>query len=438
MSLRRPFPVRWGLAIFVATLLSAGVSFASTPSEYVIYAFPPTDSAGAESNGPLVADGAGNLYGTTNVGGTFYKGTAFKLSRPVPPSTKWTETVLYSFTGARDGSQPLGGLIFDHAGNLYGSTSEGGASGLGIVFELTPPTSPGEEWTELTLYSFRGGTGDGASPVAGIVFDGAGNLYGTTNEGGITYPVACPRGCGTVFQLVHPATSGAAWTEHVIHYFNSGQGAYPRDTPIFDAMGYLYGTASEGGMNAAGVIFRLAPATLPDGAWTYKVLHAFAGAKTTDSAQPYGGLTLHDGILYGTATAGGAHNWGTVFQVVPPSVAGGAWTENILFSFEGINGGFPTANVIFDKAGNLYSTTYEGGGVGTCYLEGCGTVFRLTPPATEGAGWTETVLHGFPNAGGNDGSRPSGGLILNKNDVLLGVTSGGGSGSQGTVFGIVP
>jgi uncharacterized repeat protein (TIGR03803 family) len=435
MSYRRPSPVCWGLAIFVAVLSLAGVAFAS---EYVIYAFPSTDSAGAESNGPLVADEAGNLYGTTRVGGTFYKGTVFKLSRPVPPGARWTETVLYSFTGGRDGSQPLAGLIFDQAGNVYGTTSEGGAAGLGTVFELTPPADPESQWVASTLHSFQGGTHDGATPVAGVVFDKSGNLYGTTNEGGISFASTCSRGCGTVFQLTPPVISGAAWTETVIHYFNSGQGASPRDVPIFDTMDYLYGTASKGGLNASGVVFRLAPPASPGGAWTYKVLHAFAGAKTTDSASPYGGLTLHAGRLYGTATAGGAHNWGTVFQLVPPSVAGGAWTENILFSLDGTHGGFPSANVIFDKAGNLYSTTYEGGGIGTCYLDGCGTVFKLTPSVTQSAAWTETVLHSFPNAGGEDGSRPSGGLIFGKNDVLLGVTSGGGLGSQGTVFGIVP
>jgi uncharacterized repeat protein (TIGR03803 family) len=434
MSFRRPFPARWR-AIFVAIVLFANVAFAS---EYVIYAFPASDSAGAESNGPLVADSAGNLYGTTSVGGTFYKGTVFELSRPVPPSTKWTEAVLYNFTGGRDGSQPLAGLIFDGVGNLYGTTSEGGASGMGIVFELERPTDPGSQWTESTLYSFQGGTRDGATPVAGVVLDKSGNLYGTTNEGGVTYALTCSQGCGTVFQLMPPGTAGAAWTENIIHYFNSGLGSYPRDTPIFDSMGYLYGTASQGGLNAAGVIFRLAPPASPSGAWTYKILHAFAGVKTTDSAYPYGSLTVHNGILYGTATAGGAHNRGTVFQVVPPPVAGGAWTENILFSFDGTNGGFPSANVIFDQAGNLYSTTYEGGGVGTCYLGGCGTVFKLAPPATKGGAWTQTVLHSFPNAGGEDGSRPSGGLIFGKNDVLIGVTSGGGTGSLGTVFGIVP
>jgi uncharacterized repeat protein (TIGR03803 family) len=431
-------------AIFVSMLLCSAAAFAtgpneSGPREYVIHSFPNSTSAGTDPSGNLVADSAGNLYGTTFRGGAADVGTVFELLRPVPPGTKWIESVLYSFAGGSDGSQPDAGVVFDGAGNLYGTTSVGGASGFGTVFELAPPAAPGDPWTESVLHSFHGGTRDGAAPFAGVVFDRSGRLYGATSQGGITNDSVCSSGCGTVFELAAPATPGAAWKETVIHYFNSRQGGFPRGTPIFDEMGRLYGTTPKGGLHGAGVIFRLAPPTSSSGTWFYKVLYTFAGRYTTpDSAECYSGLTLHNGVLYGTASAGGKRNYGTVFRLMPPSVVGGAWTENILINFDGTRGGFPSAGVIFDRAGNLYSTTYTGGGTGTCPFEGCGTVFRLTPPATEGSEWTEMVLHRFPDADEKDGSQPSSGVVFGKNDVLFGVTQGGGAGSMGAVFGLIP
>lgn len=431
------------LAIFVTMLLLAGTALAD-PSEYTIYTFPTsTSTAGQDPSGNLVVDSAGNLYGTTDSGGAFGHGVVFELLRPVPPSTTWTETVLYSFQGGDDGASPLAGVVSDRAGNLYGTTYQGGggtAPGLGTVFELSTPATAGGQWTESVLHSFQDGNTDGFAPNSGVVFDSAGNLYGTTSYGGpsCTGSNNPGAGCGTVFELTPPATPGAAWTETVIHFFHFAGGALPLGTPIFDSFGYLYGTAAQGGANGQGVAYRLKPPAAPGGVWTYKVLYAFSGQP--DSGTPEAALTLHKGDLYGTASRGGTNNFGAVFQLVPPEVAGGAWSENILYDFAGGNdGSLPTANVIFDSSGNLYSTTVYGGGLGSCDGGNCGTVFELTPPASSG-NWTETILHAFGAA--NDAAKvndqPAGGVVFGANDVLFGGGQGWGINSHSIVFGVNP
>ncbi|MFZ0760698.1 MAG: choice-of-anchor tandem repeat GloVer-containing protein [Candidatus Sulfotelmatobacter sp.] len=188
MSLQQSLFVRCGLpALFVliAMLWFACPAFAAGPTEYVIYSFPANKSAGSEPVGNLVADSAGNLYGTASAGGEFGDGDVYELLRPVPPSTKWTQTVLYSFTGGSDGELPNAGVIFDQAGNLYG-TAEFGGDSVGVVFELAPPATAGGQWTESLLYTFQGLSGDdGDYPYSGLVFDTSGNLYGTTIYGDV-------------------------------------------------------------------------------------------------------------------------------------------------------------------------------------------------------------------------------------------------------------
>ncbi|MFI5115931.1 MAG: choice-of-anchor tandem repeat GloVer-containing protein, partial [Terriglobales bacterium] len=262
------------------------------------------------------------------------------------------EKVLYTFQGGTgDGAFPQAGLIFDTAGNLYGTTSLGGAYGFGTVFELTP--TAGGTWTEKVLYSFKNDGTDGSNPKAGVIFDAAGNLYGTTSLGGAG--VCQGAGCGTVFEL----------------------------TP------------------AAG------------GTWTEKVLHSFGGA--TDGVIPEAGLIFDAaGNLYGTTGYGGPYNWGTVFELTP--AAGGTWTENVLYSFQGgADGAGPAAGLVFDAAGNLYGTT-EVGGAGVCQGNGCGTVFELTPAA--GGTWTENVLYRFQS--GADGANPYDALIFDAAGNLYG------------------
>jgi uncharacterized repeat protein (TIGR03803 family) len=439
MTFTRSLLVRGGIFGMLISILLAGSASAAGPSEYLIYSFPRQVEFNAVA-GNLVADGAGNLYGTTYWGGTSGLGAVIELLRPVPPNTKWTIATLYSFTGIKDGQFPQGGMIFDKAGNLYGTTTQNGeTSDGGTVFKLTAPATEGGEWIESVLYNFQGGISDGATPRAGVVFDSSGNLYGTTASGGVQSARGAPR-AGTVFQLTPPATPGGAWTETVIHFFKRVlEGGMPVSTPILDAKGNLYGTTSYGGENGGGAAWRLTPPS-GSGAWTYRQLCALPGQQYVD--QPTSSLTLRgNGVLYGTDSSGGQYGLGMVYQLVPPSVAGGAWTENILHSFAGgINdGALPEAAVIFDAAGNLYSTTSLGGSglpqVDCSLSSGCGTVFKLTPPSTAGGSWTETILHGFPS-NENDGFAVLGGVVLGKNGVLFGVTVAGGIGA-GTVFAVV-
>ncbi len=372
----------------------------------------PSPTGFVDENGALISDAAGNLYGTTEYGGTYGCGVAFELTPESGGS--WTEKVLHSFGDSTDGISPSqAGLIFDAAGNLYGTTS----NKQGTVFELTPTKDGG--WTEKILHSFNGT--DGGFPFAGLTIDAAGNLYGTTYEGG-TY------NSGTVFELT--PTKGGGWTEKVLHSFGNGaDGAVPYAGLTIDAAGNLYGTTLAGGIHHVGTVFELTP-TKGEG-WTEKVLHSFGNG--ADGAFPRAGLIFDSaGNLYGTTSQGGAYNscmptiprnnistCGTVFELTPK--AGGRWTERVLYSFNhnGTDGYDPLAGLIFAAAGNLYGTTSMGGsenGRG-CFL-GCGTVFELTP--TKGGGWTEKVVHNFD---GTDGVSPSAGLIIDAAGNLYGTTN---------------
>ncbi len=315
----------------------------------------------------VVFDAAGNLYGTTVSGGAQNGGTVFKLARNADGT--WTDTVLYNFTNGADGSGPACTLVLDAAGSLYGTTLGGGAHGKGTVFKLVPNRDG--NWTESVLYSFTGP--DGANPDAGLTFDAAGNLYGTTYYGGGS--AACTNGCGVVFKLA-PNPDGT-WTESVLHSFTGGaDGAVPPASLIFDAAGNLYGTTFHGGCtactNGCGVVFELAPES--DGTWTESVLHSFTGG--ADGSYPEAGLVFDAaGSLYGTAANGGSKSTvctntgcGVVFKVTPTS---SGWSETVLRTFLGL-AKLPTAPVIFDPAGNLYGTTTEGSA-------NYGVVFEITP-----------------------------------------------------------
>jgi uncharacterized repeat protein (TIGR03803 family) len=337
-----------------------------------------------------------------------------------------TEQVLYAFNGA-SGSDSISGLIFDGSGNLYGTTYSGGTStncggGCGTVFELTPVLGGG--WTETVLYSFGSNSTDGTNPQGNLIFDAVGNLYGTTELGG-AYRF------GTVFELT--PTSGG-WTEKLLHSFRGSvtkDGYAPLAGLAFDGKNF-YGTTQLGGAYNYGVVFELVPTK--SGGWSEKVLHTFKNKKG-DGAYPYASLILDaTGNLYSTTSAGGTNGGGTVFELTPGT--GGVWTETILYSFKrkGAVGFAPESPVIFDAKGNLYGTTLSGGS-GTCNY-GCGTAFELTP-AVSGS-WTETVLHTFSNNGA-DGYYPLvGGLIFDTSGNLYGTTRVGGASDYGTVFELSP
>jgi uncharacterized repeat protein (TIGR03803 family) len=299
----------------------------------------------------LIFDTVGNLYGTTFYGANGY-GVVFKLT---PNSDgRWTESVLYGFTGGVDGDSPYGGLIFDAAGNLYGTTVDGGAYGSGVVFKLTP-NSDGR-WTESVLYSFTGGA-DGSNPFGGVIFDTVGNLYGTTQTSG--------KGDGTVFKLTPNSDGG--WTESVLHSFTGGRDrGFPDAGVIFDGAGNLYGTTAGSSSENNGMVFKLTPNS--DGSWTESVLYRFGFDR---GAVPKGGLTFDViGNLYGTTVEGGTSDDGVVFKMVPQS--NGSWAYTVLHAFRGKPAYRPFSGLVLDKAGNLYGTT---DGCGGCY----GVVFEITP-----------------------------------------------------------
>jgi len=419
------------LTLFVAAF-TVVFGFLTTPQlfaaskEKVLHSFNRND--GANPYAGLIFDAAGNLYGTSDGGGAFGGGTVFELTSGAGGT--WTETVLYNFgAGDGDGGGPEASLTFDAAGNLYGTTVAGGMycgpSGCGTVFELTP--GEGGTWTEKVLHNFNVNDGDGAWPVAGVIFDAAGNLYGTTPSGGAL-------GRGTVFELTPGA--GGTWTETVLFNFGAGN---PQGGLIFDTAGNLYGTTDVGGTKACpncGTVFELTKGT--NGMWTKKVLHNF-GSNGKDGRNPVAGLIFDAaGNLYGT-TLQGVGGGGTVFELSP--TVGGGWKEKILHSFDGNNDGKePRAGLILDAAGKLYGTTAMGGAADCRFSDlPCGTVFRLTP-GTNGE-WTEKVLRSF---NGSDGAGPFAGLIFDAAGNLYGTTASGGTGSGcngggcGTVFEITP
>lgn len=272
-------------------------------TETVLHSFNGGDD-GLNPVGNLVRDAAGNLYGTTEHGGVSRSsGTVFELSPT--QGGGWTETVLHNFSlDGLDGITPLAGMVFDAAGNLYGTTNEGGKFEYGTVFKLSPNGSGG--WTETILHSFGSGT-DGQGPLAGLVFDAAGNLFGTTRLGGI-------YGFGTVFELT-PNGSGK-WTERVVHNFgdSTDDGLLPEYGSLaFDADGNLFGTTDAGGNHKNdGAVFELKPDG--NGGWSESVIYNFN--RDSGGYQPYSGVTLDAaGNLYGTTAYGGTYGLGTVFEL---------------------------------------------------------------------------------------------------------------------------
>jgi uncharacterized repeat protein (TIGR03803 family) len=327
---------------------------------HVIHAFQVGNGDGnyPVSSSPLVIDKAGNLYGTTWLGGALGGGSVFELS-PNANHT-WTETILHSFGGTLDGFEPDAGLVMDAAGNLFGTTMGGGAyGGWGAVFELSP-TSGG--WNESVIYSFQG-SATGSSPEAAPILDGAGNLYGTAVSSG-TY------GCGLVYEL-QPG-SGGSWSETVLYNFDDGQdGCNPVTPLLFGPSGVLYGVSGPSNVYRGpyGAVFQLAPNSA--GGWTETNLHVFAGAH--DGNTPRGNLLLDAaGSLYGTTYLGGSGAYGTVFKLVPNT--NGSWTEHTLYNFTGsTDGGEPIGGVVLDSSGRIYGTTFKGG-----TYNGLGVLFELT------------------------------------------------------------
>ena len=301
-----------------------------------IYIFSGPDGANPSARVVFGPDGA--LYGTAVQGGAHGRGVVFQLR---PPATfchavlcLWTETILHSFEQNNDGSYPAAGdLVFDSAGNIYGTTGDGGNFFGGTVYQLVHANG---SWTETVLHSFQGGTSDGWGPQAGVIFDGQGNLYGTTEGGGSLQ-------AGTVYELSH---SGSGWTESVIHSFdNDTEGSIPYGGLILDAAGDLYGTTSTGGPGFGGGVYELTPS---NGGWIGNLLYSFSNIYVGSRAS----LTFGpQGVLYGTLNSANVD----VFQLTQ---SGGLWTQTGVY---GRTNDGPYGSVILDAQGNLYTTGSAGG-----------------------------------------------------------------------------
>ena len=405
---------RCSLALFVFVSLAFSTAVAS--SERTLHAFRGTPD-GATSLVRVIADASGNLYGATVLGGEFGGGCIFKLSRTA--NAGWRDTILYNFSGL-DGSSPDGSLVFDTAGNLYGTTAGGGTLGGGIVFELSP-TSSGP-WAETILHNFGNGTDstDGYDPQAEMVFDSAGNLFGTTQFGGTGSGF---ENGGTVFRL-SPSASG--WNYSQLYSFpgsySGPDGNLPAGSLAIDRSGNLYGVAQAGGANGAGAVYELSPAG--DGTYTEKIIFSFniSNGRLPNSTPVFDSA----GNLYGTTEFGGAPcNCGTVYRLNHHS--NDIWSETVLFAFDGNNGWEIAGPPVFDSAGNLYAASTAGG------TKANGLIFELIPNTT--GHWTERILHDF--RGTPDGAAPYAGVIIDSAGHLFGTTSGGLVNS-GTVFQIIP
>jgi len=401
------------LTLVLITLCST-LAFAS---EQIIFAFPTDGSGGSVPAGGLISDAAGNLYGVTAAGGAYQWGGVFRLSFE---NGAWTESLLYSFKGgAADGAEPESALLLDKAGNLYGTTSGGGPSNDGTVFQLAPDGQGG--WTETVLHFFNGK--DGRWPIlAPLVADAKGNLYGVT-EG------ACYYGCvkGTVFEL-SPQPNGS-WTFRVLHTF--GQSAIPLSGVIFDKAGNLYGTTQYDGVtncvagSGCGTVYKLARV---GASWKFTTIHEF---KYSDGAYPQGNLIMDSGgNLYGTTNGGGStYNGGVAFKLSPTKTG---WTETVLYVFGAPGKGFDPSSLVFDSHGNLFGsvpTSSNANGVSEN-----GFVFELSHQSN--GTWSESVVYAFPNT--SAAPFPNSNLIWNSSRTALIGTTGPYSDPAGAVYKVTP
>jgi uncharacterized repeat protein (TIGR03803 family) len=400
------------LVVNIVAPLALLLGIASASSTKVIYSFAGGND-GEYLDTDLVMDSAGNIYGSTVQGGDFSSGTVFQLS---PSGAGWTHTVLYSFTGSTDGAEPYKGVTLDAHGNIYGTTVSGGGGscegGCGVVFKLT---NSGGTWTQTVIHQFTGGS-DGSGPGSGLTFDQQSNIYGMTPTGGA-------YGLGTVYQL-QPQANGT-WTLNVLHAFTGGDDGSSASAGrlILDHSGNLYGVTTVGGAHGDGVVFEI---THTNGVWTLATLYAFKDQP--DGALPYGGVIFDQaGNLYGTTYYAGVHDVGTVYKLTRTR---GTWVETVLYNFKGGNdGSSPISTLVSDKAGNLYGTTSAGGT--QC---DCGVIFKLAPNSN--GTWTETVPYRFPGAPG--AGFAYNGLVSDSAGNLYGATTHGGDTNDGTIYKFTP
>jgi uncharacterized repeat protein (TIGR03803 family) len=391
--------------ILAGFLVFAGVG-AQAQTFTVLHQFSGPDGAAPVAG--LTMDRAGNLYGTALIGGQGFQycnlgcGTVFKLTHS---GSGWVFTPIYRFSG-QDGANPQARVVFGPDGALYGTATQGGANGRGVVFQLRPSATFCKAiqcpWTETILHNFAR-SNDGSYPGSGdLLFDSAGNIWGTTGDGGDSFS-------GTVYQLVR---SNGSWTENVIHSFGApGDGSRPAAGLIMDSQGNLYGTTQNGGSTQGGTVYQLTPS---GAGWTETVIHSFDNA--TEGSIPLGGVIFDAaGNLYGTTSAGGLSFSGGVYELTP---TGNGWVSNLLYFFTNAYVG-SRASLTFGANGKLY---------GTLDLADV-DVFELTQ---SGGTWTQTGIYGRTN------DVPEGNVIFDANGNLYTTGSQGGPNQDGLVLQITP
>ncbi|MGA8835740.1 MAG: choice-of-anchor tandem repeat GloVer-containing protein [Candidatus Sulfotelmatobacter sp.] len=400
--------MRVWLAFACCVLLFAGSASAAT--EKILHDFTGGND-GSQPDAGLTPGPNGSFYGTTFYGGTANQGVVYQLT---PSASGWDETVLYNFQGgSTDGGNPSFKIVLDAEGNIYGTTLSGGRGygirgepGSGIVYELSPESTG---WKETIIHYFAN---EGSS--SGLIMDSSGNLYGETGGGGI-------QNNGTVFMMKH---TSSGWKYGNLYEFKGGNdGSYPYAGLIFDAKGNLYGVTIQGGPAFDGTVFELERGA--DGGWTENQLHVFQN--TVDGVNPEAALVFDKaGNLYGTTVYGGAYcnpyGCGEVFEL---SYSDGTWKKSTIYSFPGApDGHAPSAPLSFDSAGNLWSTTSNGGS------NDSGALFELMPQ--KDGGWQESIVYSFLN--GSDGGYPSTPLLIDDAGNIWGTTQVGGTDTQGVAF----
>jgi uncharacterized repeat protein (TIGR03803 family) len=385
---------------------------AGAQTENTLFNFTETDSFWPL--GSLVQDASGNLYGAARGGGTYGVGTIFELT-PGQAGAPWTKTTIYNFLSwGSTGYMPSSGLTVDSAGALYGTTYVGGDSrcACGVLYKLNPPTQQGGAWTQQVLHAFTSAGPDGRLPNASVVMNKQGTIYGVTQQGGAW-------NSGVIYQ-VRPGTGGT-FTETALYSFgDNGDASTPNGPLVIDSSGALYGVTSLGGAFNQGAVYKFIPPTKAGGKGTESILFSFGGGTLSSGITPVGDIVFDTaGNLYGVTTAGGnAVSDGVVYQLQP---ATGTWIENVLLDFTGSTGRNPAAGLTFNPAnGALYGTTSAGNPM----KAGSGIVFELTPPAVKGGAWTETTLYEFTFFG--NGAYPAGRILIDSSGNLEGTALNGG------------
>jgi uncharacterized repeat protein (TIGR03803 family) len=390
--------------------VSLGASpLSASPKATVLYTLP-GGTLGASPMASLYEDSAGNLYGTSygaNKKAGAY-GSVFKLTPPAAGVSAWTASTLYLFQNNGDGANPLGGVVMDKAGALYGTTYSGGRNG-GVVFKLEPPASGQTGWTETVIYSSRAITGNLLMAPSGVI-------YGVNTF--------------QAFSLIPPTNKMGPWTPTILYTFPGI--VYLKTGVVNDASGALYGTTTQGGTANLGIVYKLTPPSDGQTNWTETDLYDFQGG-VNDGATPMGGVVIDTtDALYGTTMSGGAANVGTVFKLTPPSGDQGSWSETVLHSFSGPDGSEPMASLTKTASGIFYGTTFGGG------FASEGTVFKLVPPSG-GNTWTLSTLYSFSGRKAGNPLHPEASLIRDKAGVLYGTTvTGATTARPGTAFAITP